>query len=274
MKEFTKNNPITSFLISTFVLTWIVGIISIIILQIVERVIGLENGTISNTLARYGPTFGAMLTLYYLNGKTGVKELLLRGIKWKVGIAPYLYSLIGPPLVIIISLIINDRLITSDIFDISILFSLITIFITKLFFGGGFSEEFGWRGFMLPQLNKKYNHLISSFIVGVVWVAWHIPAYFIGNKSAEDPILPFTIQVIALSYIFSWLYYKSKQSVLIVAITHAMANASLTIIENLYSETVWYKELYLDYYWGLTLITVALAVTIILSGFIFKKELE
>lgn len=36
------------------------------------------------------------------------------------------------------------------------------------------AEEIGWRGFLLPNLQKKYRPFVSSLIVGALCVIWHL----------------------------------------------------------------------------------------------------
>jgi uncharacterized protein len=36
-------------------------------------------------------------------------------------------------------------------------------------FSGPLAEEAGWRGFALPHLQEKYNALVSSLILGMIW---------------------------------------------------------------------------------------------------------
>lgn len=38
---------------------------------------------------------------------------------------------------------------------------------------GCITEEIGWRGFLLPNLQKKYSPFLSSVIVGLLWGLWH-----------------------------------------------------------------------------------------------------
>jgi membrane protease YdiL (CAAX protease family) len=51
--------------------------------------------------------------------------------------------------------------------------------IFTVFFGGG-QEEFGWRGFALPELQKSVTPLQASVILGIIHAVWHLPLYFNG----------------------------------------------------------------------------------------------
>lgn len=40
----------------------------------------------------------------------------------------------------------------------------------------GFGEEFGWRGYMLPHLARRYTPRKAVLIHAFIWWAWHLPA--------------------------------------------------------------------------------------------------
>ena len=42
----------------------------------------------------------------------------------------------------------------------------------------GFGEETGWRGYALPQLQKRFSPLTSTLILAGFWAGWHIPQFF------------------------------------------------------------------------------------------------
>lgn len=37
------------------------------------------------------------------------------------------------------------------------------------------SEEYGWRGFLLPKLTRTMGVVPATFITGIIWAVWHIP---------------------------------------------------------------------------------------------------
>ncbi|MEY8020181.1 CPBP family intramembrane glutamic endopeptidase [Muriicola sp. SD30] len=100
----------------------------------------------------------------------------------------------------------------------------IGFFSAILLYGG--SEEFGWRGFLQKELQKKHNPLITSTIIIVLWRFWHLPLHYNGYHSNGGfvDVLPGFIWTIPLTFIATWLYNKSSYSILAVILLHAMFN--------------------------------------------------
>ena len=42
-----------------------------------------------------------------------------------------------------------------------------------------FSEEFGWRGYLLPRLLKKYPYRKALLVHGLITWTWHMPDIFV-----------------------------------------------------------------------------------------------
>lgn len=104
------------------------------------------------------------------------------------------------------------------------LISFIGFFSHILLWGG--NEEFGWRGFLQKEMQKKYNPLITAVVIIILWRFWHLPLHYNGIYSTGGIIdlLPGFIWTIPLAFIFSWLYNKSSYSILAVILLHAMLN--------------------------------------------------
>lgn len=93
-----------------------------------------------------------------------------------------------------------------------------------------FGEEYGWRGFLLPELLKSYSKIKASTVVGIVWALFHIPAVFFLNYTSlgmEKALLTTGVQALAaffLSYVFCQCYLISFR-VLPVVLMHRFWNA-------------------------------------------------
>ena len=92
-----------------------------------------------------------------------------------------------------------------------------------LFTGG--NEEFGWRGFLQPQMEKKMHAVPVAFIFTAYWVIWHLPLFFL----PIDPRGPFDI-FFMLGFFMTSAFtmaaiYKLTNSVLLCVFFHAWGNA-------------------------------------------------
>lgn len=69
----------------------------------------------------------------------------------------------------------------------------IVVFLTN--FIPCFGEEFGWRGYMLPRLARRFTPRTAVLIHSVIWWIWHLPVLvglgvWTGIASAEEMGLP------------------------------------------------------------------------------------
>jgi membrane protease YdiL (CAAX protease family) len=101
------------------------------------------------------------------------------------------------------------------------------------FIGSGLFEEIGWRGFALPQLQRRYSALVSSLIIGVVWGFWHVQNYMSLNPFPVfmDPFpwLELTGLVLTggmISVIYTWVYNSTEGSLFAVVVLHGATIAS------------------------------------------------
>lgn len=105
-----------------------------------------------------------------------------------------------------------------------------TVFLSlpgNLIIGG--LEESGWMYVLQPRLDKKYGFVFSSIFIGVIWVFWHIPLFFIPGTNHGDGLIHFwmfNVQVMSLSFFRGAIYKISgKGYVFVCVLFHAMFNA-------------------------------------------------
>jgi len=72
-------------------------------------------------------------------------------------------------------------------------------------------EEPGWRGFLLPELERRFSPLVASIFVWLPWAAWHAPLDFSGGIGSN---LALWVQVrlvyfLPISILLTWLYHRS-----------------------------------------------------------------
>lgn len=181
-------------------------------------------------LASFGPMLSAFLTTALVNGKEGLRELGQRIIRWRVGNQWIAFSFISPFILFSIAAGINYLVSGSwpdlcRLGEVNYLPNLgAGVFILWLAtFGLG--EEIGWRGFALPRLQRNHTAFSATLILGVLWMVWHLPAFFYHETylTMEWFLLPgMLIGLLFGGVLFTWLYNSTEGSVLMVAIWHAL----------------------------------------------------
>jgi len=112
-------------------------------------------------------------------------------------------------------------------------------------------EEYGWRGYLLPRLMRRFSVFYSSIILGLIWGFWHFPAYLIGTGTPQDmSFFVFLLWVILGTLFISWIYYYTT-SVLTSILAHISANAAFNYLNILPEftgsmDTFWLFILYLS----------------------------
>src|SRR5512143_2358008 len=184
----------------------------------------------------------AAIVLVVIEGrKGGLRELLSRGLIWRVGIKWWLVALFYMIVPSVASLYLY-HLLGGPAVDWSGLQPLYQVVPMLIFFtfAAGIGEEFGWRGFLLPRLQSRHNALVSGLIVGVAWATWHIPMFFLkGTGQYEQAmdggllpaILGYAVFVTVQSVQFTWLFNNTKGSVLLAAVFHGASNTWANYID-------------------------------------------
>lgn len=107
---------------------------------------------------------------------------------------------------------------------------VLVVFLQAVVLFGG-NEELGWRGTMQAVLQEKLPSPIATLCVGVIWVFWHIPLWFIeGNSHQSMSFLSFAILGVALSYWLSAVYHVTG-AILFCMLLHGWTNTMLGLFE-------------------------------------------
>jgi membrane protease YdiL (CAAX protease family) len=173
-------------------------------------------------LRGFGPALAAIVGAIFLAGRSGFQELISRLFRWRVSWKLYVLAIAGPLLLTAIAT--SVAILAKGVSftpAASFTIKMLAIFFVMAIMDGPLGEEVGWRGFLLPQLLKKFHPVPASIFVGIVWYAWHIPLYAIDGKGTP-PIFLFTCVIYSL--IFTWFYLKSDGSTLLMILLHNASN--------------------------------------------------
>ena len=169
-------------------------------------------------LAVYAPAIAAFIMIMIKAGFGGLRRYLSRLWLWRCSLPWYAFLIVGLPLVFYGGSAWKGNLFT-DPFPFSTLPSLLIALLLGVIKGP--VEEFGWRGFVLPLLQRRFAPIWASLILGLVWGFWHLPAFLLsGTQQSEWAFAPFFAGTIAISLIMTALFNASRGSILLAALMH------------------------------------------------------
>ena len=179
-------------------------------------------------LAAFGPSLAGFIMAAATGGWAGVRHLLARVVPTWAGVPWYAAVLLGFPAANLVAawLLDPDSLTGLPSWDRLICLVPITLILDT----GPLGEEFGWRGFALPRLLRRWRPLAAALILGAIWWAWHLPTFFIQALSQSQLSIPlFLVNSLALSILMTGLYVRTGGDLLLMILVHLMANYCGTI---------------------------------------------
>jgi membrane protease YdiL (CAAX protease family) len=111
----------------------------------------------------------------------------------------------------------------------SALLQIVTLFVPNLV-GGPLGEEPGWRGYALPRLQRWFDPVTSSLVLGFLWANWHLP--LILRLVYNVTWWQFVAWTMAASVFRSFAFNKSAGSTQCAVIVHGLHNVGTGIILN------------------------------------------
>jgi uncharacterized protein len=151
-------------------------------------------------------------------------------VRWRVGWQWYLVVILGPAVfsVAVAGIFTLFGGSWADAAPPAILqgpLLFLPLFLLILTFTDGLGEELAWRGFALPRLLTRYNALVASVVLGVIWALWHLPLLWTdGNGMFHLPVWLLLLDLTAKAVLFTWVFLHTRGSVLIAMLFHGATN--------------------------------------------------
>jgi hypothetical protein len=192
------------------------------------------------TLGAAAPSISAVIVIKFFYGKIALNRVFQKYLDWR---QPPVYIFLAVtllPFINFLSLLLFYILegvnvldfekapITSIVVEsgwLALLVTLPIVFITNLL-SSPLLEELGWRGFLLPFLQDRYNALLSSLFVGITWGLWHLPLWILYNENLVSTLLLIT----GHSILYTWIFNSTRGSMLITLFFHSSANLALNLL--------------------------------------------
>src|SRR5215208_4912685 len=196
IKAFVKRHPLLSFYALAFAITW--GGLIMVVGGPSESL-----GSPEKFETRFGlvllawladPSVASILMTGLVHGRAGLRDLLTRMRRWRVGARWYAVALLTAPLLsvaVLLALSLSSPEYLPTILTTSDKASLLLLGIVGTMVGGIF-EELGWTGFATPTLLRRmrYGVLGTGLIVGVLWGVAHFPLYYWASADLSGALLP------------------------------------------------------------------------------------
>jgi uncharacterized protein len=221
LANWIKKHQLLSFFALTYLITYVVDF-AFIYLKPAQP---LQPWSLVWFVEVFSPSFSALIVTWIIAGKPGVMRLLRGFTRWKVGFFWYFaaaFLILGPLAITLIYKALGNP--SAGLEPGQTIFTLLGTVIFTLF-SGPIAEELGWRGFALPRLQARYNALVSSLILGVIWCCWHIPLFFItGATQMSIPFPIYLVLVTTIAIYLTWLYNNTGGSLIITILAHFTYN--------------------------------------------------
>jgi uncharacterized protein len=221
MAQWIRRHPLVTLFVLAYGLTWVIQI---------PRAAGLLEGDVWLAVT-WAPAIAALLAAALTGGRSAVRELGERLVRWHVGWQWYVVVILGPA-AFSLSVAGLYALLPGGSWAAALPSALseeplvlLPVFFVLLALTDGLGEEPAWRGFALPRLLARHNTLVASLILGVFWALWHLPLLWIEESTRyQEPVWPILVDDTAKSVLFTWVFLHTRGSLLMAILFHAATN--------------------------------------------------
>lgn len=232
----TKSNDgkqLVLFFIITLAWTWSFGFAPVFM--------GIEGTPLGTFLFYFGggaPSVTALFIVFLTYPKEQRKDYFMRcfsfrymGIKWLVLIVLFFAS------ISIIAIWFGVSILGYEMPGMNGIHAIIqnplNLFLVLFFsvISGPLNEEFGWRGYALDKLFVRFGFTGATLLLGFIWGIWHLAWYFTPGQAQYDLLqnslfdaVMYLPSVMLLNFAVSYVYIKTKRSILAGALVHMFGN--------------------------------------------------
>jgi uncharacterized protein len=183
----------------------------------------------------FGVALPAFIVVAATSGKTGVRDLASRSLRWRVGVRWYLVALFGMPVAVVLcaSAIFGLAPLNALVEKWQLLLTVVLPQLVLLILFFNLAEEVGWTGFLQARLQERHGPLKASVIVTLPFALFHLPGWMVefGLGFSQLHLALLLTGIFGISQLFGrvvimWLYNNTGYSVLLVGMFHSSFNVT------------------------------------------------
>jgi hypothetical protein len=228
-RAWLRRHRLAGFFLLTFALSWGVPLLVLAAGPLVGLTASVSGYSPLAFLAVWAPAVSAVAVVGFVDGWPGVRAYGRRVTAVRGQWPWYAAVLLGVPVVYLVAALVASATggppvrLGADWLGPFVVVSLLRL--TQ-----GPVEEFGWRGFALPLLQRRYSGLVAGVLLGLVWALWHAPALVVSTAefAREGALLPGLVRLfvtlVATSVVVTVVYNGSGGSVPLAVGFHWLTN--------------------------------------------------
>ncbi|MFD1326159.1 CPBP family intramembrane glutamic endopeptidase [Micromonospora sonneratiae] len=181
--------------------------------------------------AYLGPITSAFVVTAIADGRPGLRRWVGRMLKWRISWRWYLSVLVGVPAALVItSVALFDGAVQLP--PVTVLAAYLPVLLIQMF-TTGVAEEPGWRDFATPRLQRRYNALVGTMILGPLWGIWHLPLFLSEwggwPNTTWLTVGEFLAGAIGISVVMTWVFNRTGESLPVVMLLHVSINTFMSV---------------------------------------------
>ncbi|MCU0688028.1 MAG: CPBP family intramembrane metalloprotease [Polyangiaceae bacterium] len=178
-----------------------------------------------------GPAAAALVVARVAEGPAGLRALVSRLGRWRVGPRWWAAAVLGP-LAVYTGAALAAAAVGARGPELRLLFRVaeyptfgpLSVLAAEVVCYG-YGEESGWRGFAQARLEARWGAARAVVVLSVLWALWHLPLLATNETyRAMGPLglLGWYTSLLTGAALMAWLYRGARESVLVVAVFHGL----------------------------------------------------
>ena len=231
MGSLVRRHPVVSFAVLAYLLSWSWWIP----MAVRGEVVRAGEGWPTHLPGLAAPALAAVVVTAVVDGRPGLRDLVARLTRWRVGRGWWLLVLgtAGLALLGVVVAVVTGEPVPS-LEEFASYSGIGRIgpagVIAVAFLVNGVGEEVGWRGFAVDRLLGEHGLTRTAMVVAGVWLGWHLPQFWVHasfRTLGPAGTAGWAVSLVAASVVLTWMYRSSGRSILLVAAWHTAFNLAV-----------------------------------------------